>query len=1572
MNPKTEFKNRLCGQFKSLLAVQAGALLLCLAAVSSPAQTYTILHSFGTNVMGLYPHAPLVQGPDGTLYGTTEQGGSANRGQVFKVNPDGSGYTVLKDFTGMDGANPEAGLVLTGTTLYGTTSGGGTNDNGTVFAVNTDGSSFVVLKDFSGDDGANPYAGLVLSGTTLYGTTASGGDNGNGMVFAVNTDGSSFVILKDFTGDDGANPNGSLVLSGTTLYGTTAGGGDNGNGTVFAINTDGSSYTVLKDFTGDDGANPNGSLVLSGTALYGTTQNGGMSGNGAVFSVNTDGSGFAIIKDFMDSIEGANPNGDLLMSGSTMYGTTPGGGFYGNGTVFKVNTDGSAFTVLKDFTNATDGANYYAGLMLSGTTIYGTTYYGGNYNFGTVFKVETDGSGYTILTSFAGGDAANPSGNLLLSGTTIYGTTSAGGSFGNGTVFKVNIDGSGYVILKEFSNIWLEGAMPYGDLVVSETTLFGTANGGSSGNGVVFKVNTDGSGYTVLKDFDGGSDGSNPSGIVLSGTTLYGITSAGGSFGNGTVFRVNTDGSGYTVLKNFAGGDGAYPLGSMVLSGVVLYGATWMGGSYGYGGVFKINTEGSGYAVLNDFTGGEGYPFGSLVLSSTSSSLYGTTAMDGSGNWNGTVFKVNTDGSAYAVLKEFNGYDGTSPRASLVLSGTTLYGATSGGGTVGYGTVFQINTDGSGFAVLKCFTSSDGAYPQAGLVLSGSTLYGTTVNGGGLDSGVLFSLSPGPPTIATSPEDQTTQAGSTVDLIVFATGFPAPTYQWLFNGTNAIDGATNSILELTNVLFSQSGTYFVVVTNSYGSVTGLVATLTVEDPYINNQPYNQSVDAGDTVQFSVDASGTPPLSFQWLKDGVGLNDGGNISGAQTASLAVSSVLGVDAGGYSVVVNNAYGGVTSVVAVLTVSGDPSIVTQPVSQRVGIGQPATFSVGVRGSAPFDYQWRKGGAALPGATNALLTIDPARIADEGFYDVVVSNLYGQVASAVAELTLNRVILDLFHPALTPVSGMTSRAQVIAVQPDGKILVGGRFVPPGGQTSSALVRLNPDGTLDTTFAPMPDGYVYDLVLQPDGKIIVGGYFWMTQGGQTRSCLARLDANGSLDPTFNCSADRGVYCLALQPDGKVLVGGDFAYLGGQDRACIARLNPDGALDASFNPGSTNAVCRLAVQSDGKILVAGTFWWLAGLRCNNLGRLNPEGTLDTMFAPSIYNSVYWLALQPDGKVLVANGMNFMRLNLDGTWDYGFNPVLNNPVSCSTFQPDGKILIGGMFTTAGGALHEYIARLLPNGDVDSAFGAGANNWVQCLLWQPDGSILVAGDFTELCGQPRNFVGRLIECSSPVASTLLQSQTAEAGAGVSFTLQTSGCPPPVCRWFFGTNMLTGGTNACLQLTNIQFDQAGIYTLVLSNIAGVVTSAPVMLNVIPSVERRPVPGVKVMGDVGSSLNVEYTDALRSSANWLPLATVSLTNPPQYCVDASPTLLSQRFYRAWQMGTPSIVPSLNLTFVPAITLTGNIGDTLRLDCINQIGPTDAWVTLDTVTLTNTSQLYFDVSAIGQPQRLYRIVPVP
>jgi hypothetical protein len=219
---------------------------------------------------------------------------------------------------------------------------------------------------------------------------------------------------------------------------------------------------------------------------------------------------------------------------------------------------------------------------------------------------------------------------------------------------------------------------------------------------------------------------------------------------------------------------------------------------------------------------------------------------------------------------------------------------------------------------------------------------------------------------------------------------------------------------------------------------------------------------------------------------------------------------------------------------------------------------------------------------------------------------------------------------------------------------------------------------------------------------------------------------------------------------------------------------------------------------------------------------------------------------------------------------------------------------------------------------------------------------------------------------------QTQTTESGSAVGLWVHASSPLPLFYLWYFNLfNFLSCSTNCMLELSNVQFAQSGFYTVVVSNVLGQ-TWAPASLNVIAAVERRPIPAIKVTGETASLLNVDSADSLSPAPNWSTLGSVSLTSTSQYYFDLTLPLPPQRFYRAWQTGTPSVIPSLDLHMVPAITLTGNIGDSWRLDYINRFGPIDAWVTLDTVVLTNTSQLYFDVSSPGQPQRLYRLVQLP
>ncbi len=384
------------------------------------AQTFTILHSFtatsgspSTNSDGAVPNGLILS--NNILYGTAAGGGSSGAGTVFAFNADGTGFTNLHSFTATsvtfphtnsEGANPNAGLMLSNYTLYGTTPAGGSWGEGAVFKLNTDGTGFTNLHSFTAEakngaiytnsDGVLPFAGLILSSNILYGTAYQGGTGGFGTVFKVNTDGGGFMTLHNFTLlPDGGDLLAGLLLSGNALFGAASSGGSSRYyGTVFAVNTDGSGFTNLNNFTSSDGAGPNG-LLLTGNTLYGTAQQGGSSGFGAVFRVNTDGSGFTNFYNFTGGSDGANPYAGLILSNNTLYGTAAHGGSPTNGTVFKVNTDGTGFTTLHSFTPTSgsastndDGANPITGLILSGNTLYGTAGRGGNSGKGTVFSLS--------------------------------------------------------------------------------------------------------------------------------------------------------------------------------------------------------------------------------------------------------------------------------------------------------------------------------------------------------------------------------------------------------------------------------------------------------------------------------------------------------------------------------------------------------------------------------------------------------------------------------------------------------------------------------------------------------------------------------------------------------------------------------------------------------------------------------------------------------------------------------------------------------------------------------------------------------------------------------------------------------------------------------------------------------------------------------------------------------------------------------------------------------------------------------------------------------------------------------
>jgi uncharacterized delta-60 repeat protein len=341
----------------------------------------------------------------------------------------------------------------------------------------------------------------------------------------------------------------------------------------------------------------------------------------------------------------------------------------------------------------------------------------------------------------------------------------------------------------------------------------------------------------------------------------------------------------------------------------------------------------------------------------------------------------------------------------------------------------------------------------------------------------------------------------------------------------------------------------------------------------------------------------------------------------------------------------------------------------------------------------------------------------------------------------------------------GTNGIVYALAIQSDGKILVGGYFSWLRGEKRANLARLNADGSLDTGFDPdVGDGTVKALAVQSDGKIVVGGTF-TELGGETRNFIGRLNADGTLDTAFDpgnyfTGLGWGVNAVVMQADGKIVAGGYFdGWTSQHSRENIVRLNTDGSVDTAYNPGAGSRVYTLALEEDGKIL-AGIYGYLNYQMRSPIYRISTDGTRSTLaYAEGsvTYTQVYALLVQSDGKILVGGSFSELdnadrddigRLNADGNLDTTFNPGASFWVYALAQQADNKLLVGGGFTTLGGAAQSRVGRLNLDGTPDATFNnPEASSTVYALAVQADGKIVVGGNFTTLGGETRQHIGRL---------------------------------------------------------------------------------------------------------------------------------------------------------------------------------------------------------------------------------------
>jgi uncharacterized repeat protein (TIGR03803 family) len=426
--------------------------------------------------------------------------------------------------------------------------------------------------------------------------------------------------------------------------------------------------------------------------------------NTSIFNINTDGSNYSEI-DITAQMNEKEFIGSLVVSENIVYGIILTYLGDGKGTrIFKINADGTGFSIVYSSDGISD-------LYMAEKTLIG------NKN-GEIFRINKDGSGYFEyrISSVL---------EIISKGSVIYGITY--NNIGDGwNIFKVNLDGSAFKILKSISS---SEPTFMKSLSISDNTLFGISE-----NYEILKINLDGTNFKQIPtDFMGSDSYYEP---TLIGKSLCGFVSE--DFSNGVFFNFNTTDNSYTTVFKFATSDsGIMPIGSLIESNGKLFGNTYVGGTYGMGTIFSIDKDGNGFTKLFEFNGIEtgGWPIGQLTL--LGNTLFGATSGGFGQSENGTIFKINIDGTGFTKIHNFDGTNGLTPNGSLVFYKEKLYGNTNDGGSDYHGVMFRINPDGTGFTNILDYTSKGtGERSENGIIISDDVIYGVS----SIDYGSLFSV----------------------------------------------------------------------------------------------------------------------------------------------------------------------------------------------------------------------------------------------------------------------------------------------------------------------------------------------------------------------------------------------------------------------------------------------------------------------------------------------------------------------------------------------------------------------------------------------------------------------------------------------------------------------------------------------------------------------------------------------------------------------------------------------------------------------------------------------------------------
>lgn len=712
----------------------------------------------------------------------------------------------------------------------------------------------------------------------------------------------------------------------------------------------------------------------------------------------------------------------------------------------------------------------------------------------------------------------------------------------------------------------------------------------------------------------------------------------------------------------------------------------------------------------------------------------------------------------------------------------------------------------------------------------------TNQNGTVTSSNAILTVLNSLPIITRGLTNQTIYGSSNALLAVAAKGSQPMSYQWQLEGTN-LAGATSAALTVTNLQWSNTGAYSVVVSNAFGAATNS-AQLTLLPLTITAQPQARTVLGGGTASFAVAATGKPPFHYQWQ-----FNTGG-LPGATANPLVLTNVQMAQAGYYSVAVSNDFGGAVSGSALLTVLPF-QITNQPQSQFGFLGSTISLSVGVTGQSPFAYQWRKAGFDLPGATNSTLMLTNVGVADARLFSVVVSNQHGTITSSNATITFNAVAVwgnNSVGQTNVPISATSSIGlaagdyHFLALQRNGTVVAWGdnsygQRVVPSNVTNAVQVAAGGGHSL----AALGDGTVSLW-----GRIL--GSFSSTVPAAASNVVALALGPGAL------------HALALRMDGSVV---DWGY------ANYGLTNPP-ALASHVVGVAAGSSHSLALRSDGRVVAWGN---------NSSGQINvPASATNIVAVAAGWN--HSAALRANGTVVVwgsisvppasatnvidiaAGGNHQLALRRDGTMvAWGSNSDGQSTVP--KFATNVSAIAGGSYNSM--ALGAMGAPLLSGGLTNIVVNAGTTNFLRLKAvgalpltyqWSVNGTNIDGATNAVLtltnimAGQAGSYYRLIVSNrfgvvpSEAIYLTVVPlevavqpaSQSAFFGSNATLTAVTAGKGPFTYQWKrFATN-LPGATHSSLTLTNIGMDQAGIYSVEASNSSGTVTSGNASIAVVP----------------------------------------------------------------------------------------------------------------------------------------------